>query len=725
MEHILSNLNSVQRTAVLHGDGPLIIFAGAGTGKTRVITHRIAYLLSQGASPYEILAVTFTNKAADEMRKRVDALVPGSGRSVWVSTFHSFGARFLRSEAKALGLAEDFLVYDVVDQKNIVKKCLEELGLDEKRFKPWRLVETISRAKDELLDADSFAIHAMTSGDPFRQAAASVYSLYSKKLKSAGSLDFGDLLMLTVNALRDNKEILERYQNRFKYVLVDEYQDTNRAQYLLAKYLSQKHGNICVVGDDDQSIYSWRGADIKNILEFEKDYPNCKMVKLEQNYRSTSNILASAWSVVKNNSTRADKKVWTENAGGNVVKIVDTENEIEEAQWIVDELEKLKKNEGCNLLDFAVFYRTNAQSRVLEDAFRRSGIPYIVVGTLRFYERAEVKDILAYLKMIHNPKDNLVFRRIINSPRRGIGKTSLETLDRFAAEKNVSLWESLSMINETEISGGAKKAFTGFKALIDGLRLVKSSLTIKEIALQVLEKTLYVKELEAEDTTESKMRIENLQELISAIDEFEQRSSDKSLAGYLMSVALVSGIDDMSKDADAARVTLMTLHLAKGLEFKSVFITGLEEGLFPIGESSFDRDDLEEERRLMYVGMTRAKDHLYLTWAAQRRVFGKSQWNMPSRFIEEARRGGFAEKILHANSAGNTTYIDKEEPVIRYEEPEDISGYNLGSRVRHQLFGDGKVIEKSGSGDDLKLVVLFDSGQWKKLYAKYANLAMV
>ncbi|MHB9156209.1 MAG: ATP-dependent helicase [Endomicrobiales bacterium] len=727
MEDFLRKLNPTQREAVLHVDNPLIIFAGAGTGKTRVITYRIAYLLHQNISPMNILAVTFTNKAAEEMRRRVDELVPGRGRSVWISTFHSFCAQFLRVESKHIGLNPEYLIYDSADQKSVLRDCIKELTLDEKKFKPGRLLELISRAKDDLLDADSYGIHTLASGDYFRQVTATVYALYAKKLTQAGALDFGDLLLRTVLALRENEELREKYQERFRYLLVDEYQDTNHAQYMLTKYLSGKYKNICVVGDDDQSIYSWRGADIRNILEFERDYPGCRTVKLEQNYRSSTTILSAAWRVVKNNQKRVDKKLWTENPEGSAIKIFENANELEEAQRVVDEVELVRQKSSRPLNDFAAFYRTNAQSRVLEDAFRRAGIPYAVVGTVRFYERAEIKDIMAYLRLIHNPQDSVSFKRVINVPRRGIGKTTLGALEAFARENNLSLWEAAGRVASIELPRGAVRALAAFRLMIAGLRQGKDTRTVKDIAVETLDKTGYVRELEAEDTPEAKSRIENVHELVSAIDEFEQRSPDRTLAGYLTQVSLVNDLDEWKEDTD--RVTMMTLHLAKGLEFSTVFLVGLEEGLFPIGEAAFDPTELEEERRLMYVGMTRAKENLYLSWAAERRIYGKSRWNMPSRFIQEAsadgRAGTFRKEPRKEVFIQRAAFHKEEEDHVSSCQPDadkQDPEYPLGSRVRHAQFGEGKVIDKSGAGDDLKLVVLFDSGQWKKLIAKYANL---
>ncbi len=681
------NLNKAQEEAVLHGDGPLIIFAGAGTGKTRVITYRIAHLLNCGISPWNILAVTFTNKAANEMRKRVDQLSPGKGRSVWISTFHSFCAQLLRVEAQSLKLKQDFLIYDDSDQKQVLRECIRELNLDEKKFKAGRFIEIISRAKDDLLDADSYEIHSDISNDQHRQVSALVYKLYQKKLDTAGALDFGDLLMRSVFAFRDNDTLRAKYQERFKYLLVDEYQDTNHAQYLLTKYISDKYKNICVVGDDDQSIYSWRGADIKNILEFEKDHPGCRMVKLEENYRSTQNILQAAWSVIEKNEARVEKKLWTQNPEGLNPRIFENLNETEEAQRIVDEIELIHSKERVSLNEFAVFYRTNAQSRVFEDAFRRAGIPYAVIGTLRFYERAEVKDILAYLRLVHNSDDDVSFRRIINVPRRGIGKSSTEILGRFARERGVSLWGAVDKINELPLPPGAVRRFCEFKRLIEELKKDKERMTVLEVAKFVLEKTAYIKELEEEDTPESHNRIENIYELTNAITEFENISPDKSLSGYLTSVSLVSDLDGLRDDSE--KVTLMTLHLAKGLEFKTVFIAGLEEGLFPIGEASFEKDELEEERRLMYVGMTRAKESLYLSWASERRIYGKKRWNLPSRFIadsgleipapkgpEEKREEAF--RLFYRNEEEKGGEFDQSVPFM------------LGSRVKHSQFGEGR-----------------------------------
>ncbi|MDD3065326.1 MAG: UvrD-helicase domain-containing protein [Endomicrobiaceae bacterium] len=734
---LLKNLNPSQKEAVLHTEGPLIIFAGAGTGKTRVITQRVAYLLSKGIKPYNILAVTFTNKAAGEMKKRVEELAPSTGGGdVRISTFHAFCTYILSVEAGNFGLSPDFLIYDMGEQAKVIKECLKELNLDEKKYKPSWVVNRISRAKDDLnlpLDVEAKAI---ADGDFYQQMIAKIYRLYQEKLERYGALDFGDLIMQTVLKLQDHKEILAKYQDKFKYIMVDEYQDTNHSQYLLTKMLAEKHHNICVVGDDDQSIYSWRGADINNILEFEKDYPACKTVKLEENYRSTPKILSMAWSVIKNNNERVDKKLWTKNDNTGEINVFQNMNENDEALRTVDMILINKSNHNHNLSDFAIFYRTNAQSRALEDALRRSGIPYAIVGSLKFYERAEIKDIMAYLKLIHNPNDNVSFKRIVNIPKRGIGKTSMDKLEEFANDKKISLFEAIKFIDTTLITKSSLTGLNNFRNLVQKFINLKSAKTVKDIVEMVINETEYLKELELSDNPEAKSKAENIQELVSAIEDFQRRSPDQTLSGYLSQIALVSDIDSWENASD--KVTLMTLHLAKGLEFKNVFIVGLEEGLFPIGESAYDQTELQEERRLMYVGMTRAKENLYMSWASERTVFGKTKWNVPSRFLLEA---GFTEQLstrsAQNNISSNFNYKKdfSQEPqyrqknsFIELDEPPKIADntpYSIGTMVMHPTFGNGKIIEKSGSGDDLKLVVLFGNGQWKKLIAKFANLTII
>ncbi|WP_413853762.1 ATP-dependent helicase [Candidatus Ruminimicrobium bovinum] len=723
----LDSLNPAQKQAVLQTEGPLIIFAGAGTGKTRVITYRIAYLIEQGISPNNILAVTFTNKAANEMKKRVEYLVPEKGQFVRISTFHSFCTYLLTIEAKNFGINPNFLIYDVSEQINVIKECIKELNIDDKKFKPAYFVNKISRAKDDLKMPDD----VLADANIFQQTVAAVYKLYQEKLSNYGALDFGDLIMQTVFGLQNNPEILKKYQEKFKYVMVDEYQDTNHAQYVLTKLLTDKYKNLCVVGDDDQSIYSWRGADINNILSFEKDYPQCANVKLEQNYRSTPKILKRAWNVVQNNEGRVAKQLWTENEDNGVINVFQNMNENDEAHRTVDMILINKANNAnYKLSDFAIFYRTNAQSRALEDALRRNGVAYAIVGSLKFYDRAEIKDIMAYLKLIHNPNDNISFKRIVNVPKRGIGKTSIEKLESFAKEKSISLFEAIKYADTTVVSRASLAGLNNFRNTIQNFIDIKQTHTVKYIVETLINDIGYLKELEAADTPEAKSKIENIKELVSAVQDFEDRSPDKTLAGYLAQIALVSDIDTWEDSSD--KVTLMTLHLAKGLEFKNVFIVGLEEGLFPFGEYEKDKNELEEERRLMYVGMTRAKENLYLSWASERTIFGKTKWNMPSRFLFEA---GFTEHL--SNFAANRIVKTRNEfnfnkdVEVSFEDTMDVpkqtdnSPYQIGTMVSHPTFGNGKIIEKSGSGDDLKLIVLFNGGQWKKLLAKYANLKIV
>ncbi len=738
MENLLENLNPAQKEAVLHTEGPLIIFAGAGTGKTRVITHRIAYLLEQGVRPYNILAVTFTNKAANEMRKRANDLTNNAAIDVKISTFHSFCLYLLSFEAKNFGIAPNFLVYDAGEQLNVIKECMKDLKLDDKRFKPMSILNRISRAKDDLMTPEKMLETVQKNGDFYGQTVAAVYGLYQKKLQTYNALDFGDLIMQTVISFLRYPDILEKYQERFKYILVDEYQDTNHAQYVLTGMLAEKYKNICVVGDDDQSIYSWRGADINNILDFEKDYSNCKAVKLEQNYRSTPKILKRAWNVIKNNGGRVPKQLWTENDDSGEIFVYQNFNENDEADRVVDTI-LINKHKGYKLSDFAVFYRTNAQSRAIEDALRRSGMPYNIIGTLKFYERAEIKDVMAYLKLIHNPNDNVSFKRVANVPKRGVGKTSLEKLENFANSKGISMYEALNFVGTDTIGKSSLTGLNNFRMIIEKNFRTKFNKSIKEIVLSVIDDTGYIRDLEKSLLPEDKARIENIQEFVSAVEDFEQRSPDTTLAGYLTQVALVSDMDSWQNGEE--KVTLMTLHLAKGLEFKNVLIVGLEEGLFPIGDETHE-DEMEEERRLMYVGMTRAKENLYMMWTSQRTVYGKTKFNVPSRFLLEA---GFTEQLsnISARRVVNSSrfvpketvrYVNDVKDFVNYDEeityepidvPEDTSPYKIGMNVFHQVFGNGKIVEKSGRGDDEKVIVSFSNGQWKKLLSKYANLKIL
>lgn len=727
-DHLLNDLNPSQRQAVLHGEGPLLILAGAGSGKTRVITTRVAHLMSEGWEAERILAVTFTNKAAEEMRRRVDLITGGRGRGVWISTFHSFGARFLRIEAPAAGLDPRFLIYDTDDQTRVLRDCLKELKLDDKKHKPALFASIIDRAKDELLDAESYAIHALTHHDPFRELASRVYTLYQRKLRAAGAVDFGDLLLKTVMVLRDNTEVRGRYQARFRHVLIDEYQDTNHAQYLLCKHLTAPPRNLCVVGDDDQSIYAFRGADLRNILEFERDYPGALVVKLERNYRSTQPILTAAHNVIRRNQARKDKKLWTERAGGDPVTFHEFADENEEARFVAGEVaRRARLNQGPETA--AVFYRTNAQSRVLEDAFRRERIPYVLVGSVRFYERREIKDLLAYVRLALSPADNVSFKRVLNVPPRGLGASTLEALEADATEKELSLLESARQCaRNPRLNSGTRARLAAFVELLDTLAQRQNELSAASLVRGALESTGLWAHWESQVATdpEAGPRLDNLQELINAALEFEESSEDKSASAFLERVSLFSAAD-LAKNSSGA-VTLMTVHLAKGLEFPVVFLTGLEEVLFPIGESAFDPKELEEERRLCYVGMTRAKEKLFLTSAASRKIYGRSHWNVPSRFVAEAEvagahppEGGVARPVVRDS--------DPRELVASFDPDEDAPPaarpLRVGARVRHGQFGSGKILDRSGTGEHVKLTVLFDSGARKNLLARYAALEVL
>ena len=710
----LETLNPCQREAVLHGEGPLLILAGAGTGKTRVITYRIARLIEQGFSPHRILAVTFTNKAAEEMRRRVDELAPGCERQAWVSTFHSFANRLLRLESKEVSLSPHFTIFDEEDQKKLIREALAELGLEDQKNKAGLYLALISRAKDDLLDCDSYAIHTLTSSDAFRPTVAKVYQAYQKKLEKLGGLDFGDLLMKAVWLLREKPAVRERYQNLFQHILIDEYQDTNHAQYRLVKILAEKHRNLCVVGDDDQSIYKFRGADIRNILEFEQDFQGARVVTLEQNYRSTQNILDAAWKVVRRNLRRKTKKLWTENSGGEKVRVQEASCESEEAAYVARRIQSLLE-EGFSLRDFAVFYRTNAQSRSFEEAFRHARFPYVVVGAVRFYERREVKDALAYARVLVNPSDDLSLFRILNVPHRGIGKQSREILEKIRQNQGQSLWEVLERAESVPGLGpSCRNSLKELRRTLLTLQEQAGKLPASQTMRLILETSGYLRELEEQTETDpdAASRINNLQELVNAMKEFEEEKKEQnspgSLAAYLEEVALQSAVDSYSEED--SKITLMTVHLAKGLEFPAVFVTGLEEGLFPIGSGASD-EDLEEERRLAYVAMTRAKKLLHLTYSNTRRLFGQTYYNLPSRFIEEA-------EVLPPS--------DRPAPADRPRLAEaQTPALKMGTRVRHPDFGEGRIIEKSGSGEAMKVTVLFDTGSWKKLLLRYAPLEVV
>jgi DNA helicase-2/ATP-dependent DNA helicase PcrA len=721
---ILTGLNPPQQEAVLHGDGPLLILAGAGSGKTRVITRRIAYLIARrGLQPWQILAVTFTNKAAEEMKRRVEQLLGARGLNVALGTFHSTCVRILRKWHQEVGLSRSFVIYDEADQLGVVKECLRALDIGERLLNPRGAAARISRAKNELLTPGEYAAVA---NDFVEERMARIYALYQERLRASHAVDFDDLLMLTVHLFRDRPHVLEYYQTLWRSVLVDEYQDTNRAQYQIVNALTGRHGNLAVVGDDDQSIYRWRGADLNNILDFERDHPGCRVIKLEQNYRSTQTILDAAGGVVRNNRGRKGKTLWTENPAGDPVVVYQGRDEQAEADFVVCTLRRLVDEHGYSLDDVAVFYRTNAQSRVLEDALRREVTPYVIVGGLRFYERKEAKDLLAYLRLVANPDDAQSFKRIVNVPPRGIGQVTVEKLEGLALAERISLWEACRRIGERKIVGPrAAKALQELVGLIERVRTRAEVTAVPDLVVELLESTGYLADLEREGTIEAESRIENLQELVSAAREFTERSEDKTLQAFLDSVALIADIDLMAQGAGA--VTLMTLHSAKGLEFPVVFMTGMEEGVFPHARSLTDDEELEEERRLCYVGMTRARERLFLTTAFSRRLFQNANFNLPSRFLDEipvnliARVDDLAASRERYGSSPSV--IGRELPIEG--EAAFVDHLQVGMRVRHPDWGIGTIRERIGEGEDLKVVVTFAGVGRKKLAAAFAQLAPV
>ncbi|WP_244965959.1 DNA helicase PcrA [Paenibacillus alvei] len=635
IQDAIKRLNPEQRRAVETTEGPLLIMAGAGSGKTRVLTHRIAYLIAtRKAPPWSILAITFTNKAAREMQERVSKLVGPDGRDIWVSTFHSMCVRILRKDIDRIGFTSNFTILDSGDQLSVIRGCMKELNLDTKKFDPRAVQAAISTAKNELLTPSRFE---QKIGDHFDGIVAKVYAMYQKRLKSNNSLDFDDLIMSTIQLFKDVPEVLDFYQKKFKYIHVDEYQDTNRAQYMLCRMLADQHQNICVVGDSDQSIYRWRGADITNILNFESDYPKATTIMLEQNYRSTSNILNAANGVIKLNAGRKPKKLWTEAGEGEKIKLYQADTEHDEGYFVTSEI---KKNHMANkhYADHAILYRTNAQSRVIEEILIKSDIPYQIVGGVKFYDRKEIKDLLAYLRLISNMDDDISLERVVNVPKRGIGATTMNKLAEAAATRGTSMMKVIADMDDLDISPKTKGALREFRAIIDNLNHMVEYLSVTELTEKMLELSEYKLELQRENTLESKARLENIDEFLSVTQEFEQRNEDKSLISFLTDLALIADIDSMNDEEGNEQedaVILMTMHSAKGLEFPVVFIIGMEEGVFPHSRAFSDNEELEEERRLAYVGITRAEKQLFLTCARTRTLFGRTNANPPSRFLEE------------------------------------------------------------------------------------------
>ncbi|WP_313567732.1 DNA helicase PcrA [Acetoanaerobium noterae] len=694
----LTGLNKDQLSAVTRVEGPLLILAGAGSGKTRVITYRIAHMIEDlKISPYSILAITFTNKAAKEMKERVSALIGDRAKDMWISTFHSLCVRILRRDIERIGYNRSFVIYDTQDQLSLIKECIKECGLREDSFKPSSVLSAISGAKDKLLNPKAFEARYFND---FRLSKISkVYDLYQRKLKSNNALDFDDLIFKTVELLKTDEFVRDFYQRKFQYVMVDEYQDTNHAQYVLINLLSEMHKNLCVVGDDDQSIYGWRGADIANILDFEKDYKDAFVVKLEQNYRSTEVILDGANSVIKRNLGRKNKKLWTQLKEGEKIKLHKAYDEKDEANFIAREIKKRQEEEDRNLRDFALLYRTNAQSRALEEALIKHSISYKIFGSLKFYDRKEIKDIMAYLRLVQNPLDDLALKRIINVPKRGIGAKTLEKLEERALVTGESLFGLLHDLSGFDLSTKVKTTLNKFVMMINSFMDMKEILPLTEFVQKVIDNTKYVEELKAEDTDEARGRIENIEEFKSVVMEFMQNSEEKTLEEFLSSVSLVSDLDSIDEEDDF--VTLMTLHSAKGLEFPVVFLAGVEEGIFPISRAMLDENQLEEERRLCYVGMTRAKQILYITYANERTLYGRRNHAIASRFISEIDESLFEENAKIEKTKPQSLYDrykDKykigQDDKPKFDGQDDIT---VGSKIKHPKFGIGMVVAKTGT----------------------------
>ncbi len=727
---LLNGMNPEQAEAVQATEGPLLIMAGAGSGKTRVLTHRIAYLvLEKQVYPSNILAITFTNKAAREMRNRIDGLLGhGTGERMWASTFHSMCVRILRRDIDRIGFSKNFSILDTTDQLTVIKNVLKQLNLDPKKFEPRTMLNAISSAKNECITAEDFAAN-MNAHNPYEKTVSEVYAAYAKRLQKNQSLDFDDLIMTTLTLFNKVPEVLEYYQNKFHYIHVDEYQDTNNAQYQLVQKLASKFKNICVVGDSDQSIYRWRGADITNILSFEKDYPNAKVIMLEQNYRSTKRILQAANDVIQKNTSRYPKELRTDNAEGPAITLHKASDERQEAQYVVQEIQKLMQQENYKTSDFAILYRTNAQSRILEEMFVKSNMTYTIVGGTKFYDRKEIKDLLAYLRLIANNDDDLSLARVINEPKRGIGATSFEKMARFAIDHDRTIMDSLQEVDFMGLTPKTAQTALEFHAMINGFTQMQEYLSVTELVEEVLKKSGYRQMLQNDKTIEGESRLENLNEFLSVTQAFEKQSDDKSLVAFLTDLALISDIDSLDDDEDAdGPIILMTMHAAKGLEFPVVFIIGLEENVFPHSRSNNDDDELEEERRLAYVGITRAEKRLYLTHATSRTLFGKSNYNMPSRFISEISEELIEQTFANHRAGAATNYkqMPKRAAVTRpaYKQSGgDKLGWKAGDRATHKKWGTGTVVNVKGDGEQVELDIAFPSPVGiKRLLAKFAPI---
>lgn len=747
---IYDTLNEPQREAVYYTEGPLLILAGAGSGKTRVLTHRIAYLIEEkGVNPWNILAITFTNKAAGEMRERVDRLVGFGSESIWVSTFHSMCVRILRRHISLLGYDTNFTIYDADDQKTLMKDVCKLLQIDTKIYKERALLAAVSHAKNELVTPEEFRLNA--GGDFSQRKIAEVYEEYEKQLKANNALDFDDLLIKTVRLFQTQADVLEYYQEKFRYIMVDEYQDTNTVQFELVRLLASKYRNLFVVGDDDQSIYKFRGANIKNILNFEQYFEDAKVIKLEQNYRSTSNILNAANAVIRNNAGRKDKTLWTDNGDGEKIQFRQFDSAYDEAEYIVDDIRKRVREKEYSYHDNVILYRTNAQSRMFEEKFVTANIPYKIVGGINFYARREIKDLLAYLKTVDNGKDDLAVRRIVNVPKRGIGLTSINRVQDYAAAYNIGFYDALRAVDLIPNIGRGASKLESFVALIEHFKTDAEDMSISDLLKEIIEETGYIESLQAEDMVEAETRIENIDELLSKVAAYEEDCEDRnepaSLSGFLEEVALVADIDSLDEDTDY--VVLMTLHSAKGLEFPNVYLAGMEDGLFPsyMTITADDPEEVEEERRLCYVGITRAEKELTLTCARRRMIRGETQYNKMSRFLKEI--------PMELLSTGAVFTKDKEEPEVKVsaymqakqafkakpfggsapysQSPAKSFGkpsgkgldYKTGDRVRHIKFGEGTVTAIIEGGRDYEVTVAFDTAGTKKMFAAFAKLEKI
>lgn len=744
-KELLKGMNPRQAEAVQLTEGPLLIMAGAGSGKTRVLTHRIAYLIEEkGVNPWNILAITFTNKAAKEMKERVINLMEAGGEDVWISTFHSMCVRILRRDVDHIGYSKNFTIIDSSEQLTLMKRVVKELNIDPKKYDPRSILGAISNAKNELL---TVAAYSARQGSLFEDIVARCYDLYQKELRRNQCLDFDDLIMLTIRLFQDNPEILQYYQRKFHYIHVDEYQDTNHAQYTLVNLLAAGFRNLCVVGDADQSIYGWRGADMQNILDFEKDYSDAQTILLEQNYRSTKNILSAANQVIGHNQNRKEKKLWTENDQGDKITYYRGDSERDEGRFIVSEIQRLQREQQRKYGDFAVLYRTNAQSRVVEETFLKANIPYKMVGGHKFYDRKEIKDILAYLQVIANPADSLSLLRIINVPKRGVGAGSIEKLQSFAALHDFSLLEAGQSVALSSLKGKAATEIEKLAQSLTDFNQMIPYLSVTELTREVLEKTGYEDELKRQNNLESQNRLENLEEFLSVTMEFdktyeaqseeEQEAPEDKLTIFLNDLALLSDVD--SYEEEASEVTLMTLHAAKGLEFPVVFLVGMEEGVFPLSRAMMEEAELEEERRLAYVGITRAEEALYLTNALSRTLYGKTQYNRPSRFVSEIEsellqgKGNGAPGEKKAPAATFTPKVFK--PQYKQPVTTEVPGkketsaagatWKVGDKVEHKKWGQGTVVRVGGSQKDLELDVAFPSQGIKRLLAAFAPITKV